>query len=254
MSSYEIKHSDCVGLPPGWTKEEVIRKSGLSAGKIDIYYYSPDGKKLRSKPELVREIGPGYDLSCFDFHTGKVNTSALRKSKRLKGSTYDYTRGLRHDLSLVLPIRQTASIFKQPVTVVRTRPESKTRTDLKHGVQEQPRQLFWEKRMQGLQACDISCDVLRTLDLPKNVTSAGPDLSVENMLASIAAALHVNAQPLLGQNATKQAINKNPAIHINTDQPLVQTLSVTDQDIKHQELRVLAARRKLQSAILPSNL
>ena len=44
-------------------------------------------------------------------------------------------------MNLVLPIRQTASIFKQPVTVIRTRPESKTRTDLKHGPQEPPKQV-----------------------------------------------------------------------------------------------------------------
>ena len=41
----------------------------------------------------------------------------------------------------MLPIRQTASIFKQPVTVVRTRPESVTKSDLKHGPQEKPRQV-----------------------------------------------------------------------------------------------------------------
>ena len=49
--------------------------------------------------------------------------------------------GVRQDTNLVLPIRQTASIFKQPVTVVKNRPESKTRADLKHGAQEQPRQV-----------------------------------------------------------------------------------------------------------------
>lgn len=35
----ERKKTDCPALPPGWKKEEVIRKSGLSAGKSDIYYY-----------------------------------------------------------------------------------------------------------------------------------------------------------------------------------------------------------------------
>lgn len=29
-------------LPKGWFKEEVIRKSGLSAGKTDIYYHGYD--------------------------------------------------------------------------------------------------------------------------------------------------------------------------------------------------------------------
>lgn len=45
------------------------------------------------------------------------------------------------------PIRQTASIFKQPVTVYKTQ-DSKVKTDLKHGTQEKPKQLFWEKRLE----------------------------------------------------------------------------------------------------------
>ena len=56
-------------------------------------FFSPELKKIRSKPELVREVGPEYDLSCFDFRSGKINQSAIRKSKRLKGTTYDYARG-----------------------------------------------------------------------------------------------------------------------------------------------------------------
>lgn len=56
-------------------------------------------------------------------------------------------RGVRSDAALVPPIRQTASIFKQPVTVYKTQ-ESKVKTDLKHGTQEKPKQLFWEKRLE----------------------------------------------------------------------------------------------------------
>ena len=48
---------------------------------------------------------------------------------------------MRQDASLALPIRQTASIFKQPVTVVRNHPDSKTKPDIKHGPQEPPKQV-----------------------------------------------------------------------------------------------------------------
>ena len=48
--------------------------------------------------------------------------------------------GIRHDANLTLPIRQTASIFKQPVTVIK-RQDSTTKTDLKHGPQDPPRQV-----------------------------------------------------------------------------------------------------------------
>lgn len=55
---------------------------------------SPDGRKIRSKPELVRALGSNYDAGCFDFRSGKILQSAIRKSKRMKGTTYDYARGL----------------------------------------------------------------------------------------------------------------------------------------------------------------
>ncbi|CAN8029286.1 unnamed protein product [Ixodes persulcatus] len=32
-------NTDCPALPKGWKREEVIRRTGLSAGKVDVYYY-----------------------------------------------------------------------------------------------------------------------------------------------------------------------------------------------------------------------
>lgn len=64
----------------------------------------------------------------------------LRKSKRQRGTQFDYNRGIRNDASLVPPIRQTASIFKQPVTVIRSA-DGKVRTDFKHGPQDKPKQV-----------------------------------------------------------------------------------------------------------------
>ncbi|XP_041371357.1 methyl-CpG-binding domain protein 3-like isoform X2 [Gigantopelta aegis] len=224
------------GLPSGWKREEVVRKSGLSAGKTDVYYFSPDGKKIRSKPQLARYIGEALDLSAFDFRTGRLIYSAVRKR-------------IRHDASLILPIRQTASIFKQPVTVIRNRPESQTKSDLKHGPQDPPKQLFWEKRLQGLQARDSADDPIQAMDLPRNMQPVGPEMTNENVLQSISAALHLSNIPITGQNGSKTSIQKNPGVNIDANQPHIQQMLIHEEDIRRQESKVTEARLKLQDAL-----
>ncbi|XP_013777611.1 methyl-CpG-binding domain protein 2-like [Limulus polyphemus] len=240
---------ECSALPSGWKREEVIRKTGISAGKIDVYYYSPTGKKFHSKPQLARYLGDVVDLSTFDFRTGKINSMLLRKSKRQRGMQFDYSRGIRNDASLVPPIRQTASIFKQPVTVLKSQ-DSKVRNDFKHGPQEKPRQLFWEKRLEGLQACDRKEESFIHFELPMSMKGVGPDLNEETLLRSISTALHVSNQPVTGQTGfSKSLLEKNPGVYLNPEQPLVQALIVSEDDIRKQEERVQLARKRLQEAL-----
>lgn len=62
-------------------------------------------------------------------------------------NTY-YSRQNKPDASLVPPIRQTASIFKQPVTVHKFNNESKINHELKPSTHDKPKQIFWEKRLE----------------------------------------------------------------------------------------------------------
>ncbi|XP_033331099.1 methyl-CpG-binding domain protein 2 isoform X3 [Megalopta genalis] len=164
-----------------------------------------------------------------------------------KVDVYYYSRGVRNDASLVPPIRQTASIFKQPVTIYKTQ-EGKVK-DIKHGNQEKPKQLFWEKRLEGLRACDPDGFEFDAMDLPKSLKPVGPYITEETLLQSVATALHVSSQPVTGQTGSKTALEKNPGVFLNPDQPLVQAVSIADDDIKKQEDRVAIARRKLQDAL-----
>ncbi|XP_078530942.1 methyl-CpG-binding domain protein 2 isoform X3 [Lissotriton helveticus] len=173
---------DCPALPPGWKKEEVIRKSGLSAGKSDVYYFSPSGKKFRSKPQLSRYLGNTVDLSSFDFRTGKMMPSKLQKNKQR----------LRND----------------PLNL---------------------NKLFWEKRLQGLSASDVTEQILKTMELPKGLQGVGPGNNEETLLSAIASALHTSSAPITGQLSA--AVEKNPAVWLNTTQPLCKAFLVTDEDI-----------------------
>lgn len=74
-----------------------------------------------------------------DAGTFSVIDSNLRNIYVYGTAHFFSSRGVRNDASLVPPIRQTASIFKQPVTIYKTQ-EGKVK-DIKHGNQEKPKQV-----------------------------------------------------------------------------------------------------------------
>lgn len=64
---------DNLNTPKGWNRQEVIRKSGKSAGKIDVYYYSPDGIKFRSRPDIAAYLArTKSNLKLTDFSFGRI--------------------------------------------------------------------------------------------------------------------------------------------------------------------------------------
>uniref|UniRef100_A0A8C6RXK2 Methyl-CpG binding domain protein 3 n=1 Tax=Nannospalax galili TaxID=1026970 RepID=A0A8C6RXK2_NANGA len=243
----ERERWECPALPQGWEREEVPRRSGLSAGHRDVFYYSPSGKKIRSKPQLARYLGGSMDLSAFDFRTGKMLLNKMNKSRqRVRYDSSNQVKG-KPDLNTALPVRQTASIFKQPVTKVTNHPSNKVKSDPQKAV-DQPRQLFWEKKLSGLSAFDIAEELVRTMDLPKGLQGVGPGCTDETLLSAIASALHTSTLPITGQLSA--AVEKNPGVWLNTTQPLCKAFMVTDDDIRKQEELVQQVRKRLEEALM----
>ncbi|XP_020811019.1 methyl-CpG-binding domain protein 3 isoform X1 [Drosophila serrata] len=340
----ERKRVDCSALPKGWQREEV-RKSGSSSNsnasasntttasnnnnnnKVDVFYYSPTGKRVESKPQLARQLGgESFDIASFDFQSGKMQqqphhqralpspsislyrcsamplpltggggssghgsaANALKRklarsqlgnqasagsgsgsapipataaaatasssspaSANRQQQQIELSRALRTDVSLVPPIRQTASIFKQPVTAIRNHSQDpgKVKPDAKHGTQEKPKQLFWEKRLERLRACHDNGEELDDISLPKTIRTVGPNVNEQTVLQSVATALHMLNAGVHGQSSTKADLTKNAMAFMNPEQPLMHAVIISEDDIRKQEDRVGVARRKLQDAL-----
>ncbi|MFH4977544.1 hypothetical protein AB6A40_004253 [Gnathostoma spinigerum] len=167
------------------------------------------------------------------------------------------------------PWRKTVSIFKQPVTLVHTTSrETKTgsaeqlRRGLigSHAKPDKPRQMFWSKALEGIRAMipmngfdritvDDNDHIVQSLDLAGKMEPALAVIGRDASAASMCSALHGFCNgPVLGQSATKKQLDSNPSINANVEQPFVQAVTVSEQDIQLQERRVLDMRRRLQEA------
>ncbi|XP_060787566.1 methyl-CpG-binding domain protein 4 isoform X2 [Neoarius graeffei] len=72
-------------LPPGWTRETRQRKKGKTAGKMDTYIISPQGKRFRSKAVLQKyllsEECVHLNLDAFDF-TPKIKAQSEKPQRK----------------------------------------------------------------------------------------------------------------------------------------------------------------------------
>ena len=227
---------DKVFMPKGYTRKETIGRAGLErSGQINAYYYDPTGKCIKTKYELQKSLGNRLDLSILDFKTGKISQFLVQKSQN-KMRTIQMQQ-------IRQPHRQKQVLIKQAVRCLKTQPTSRVNHSIeKLETDPIPRQLFWEKRLNGYKV--DKQDGRSTL--PKNIKPCGPEMNSSSALLGMAAALQTG-RVVFGQNDA-QVLGKNPCVLTNPTQPLVYPLVIKDEDIRRQEALVLKARRQLEAA------
>lgn len=166
-----------------------------------------------------------------------------------KADMYCYSRTSHIDATIMPPIRQTASIFKQPVTLIKNH-KGIVKESKQAPPSPKPKQLFWVKRLENMRVCDTDGYELRLMDLPMGLKAVGPHISQKTLVHSVATALHVSPyRPITGQTGSRSALEKNSGVYLNPDQPLIQAVAICDEDIKKQEDRVNNVRKRLQEAV-----
>ncbi|XP_013996446.1 methyl-CpG-binding domain protein 3a isoform X1 [Salmo salar] len=209
---------------------------------------SDPGKRFLSKSQLACYLGNTMEVHAIEPRAGRMLMNKLQRNRHKH--CYDNNNHqikVKPDPNTTLPVRQTASIFKQPVTKVTNHPSNKVKTD-PHKAVDQPRQLFWERKLSGLSAIDIAEELVKTMDLPRGLQGVGPVCSDKTLLSAIASALHTSPTPVTGQLTA--AVEKNPGVWLNIAQPLCKAFMVTDDDVRKQEDLVHSVRRRLEEALM----
>jgi hypothetical protein len=76
------------GMVDGWYTRTEVRKGGGTAGTFDTYFFSPAGKRFRSRAEIARffelEAAPAKTAKSLDVEERKAQKSAEKEHKRVQ--------------------------------------------------------------------------------------------------------------------------------------------------------------------------
>ncbi|VDL63915.1 unnamed protein product [Hymenolepis diminuta] len=231
-------------LPSGWRREEVIRPNGLNTGKNLVFYVSPDGKTYKTLKELQIGLGSKYDLSTFDWRTGKFLATSLKYKVPGNGDQVNHRRSRPYDMDSDWFQRGSAPKFLK--VELKSNHESSKRMD-KPEAQECLRQLFAERRL--FDRCPVDHRDRKTkieATLPPGVESSGvPGYNKMQLMQNLIVSLYTKPGPISGQ---ERCVEQNPCAMINQNQPFVKSFIVIDEDVRKQQHRVSELRERLQAA------
>ncbi|XP_037680235.1 putative methyl-CpG-binding domain protein 3-like 5 [Choloepus didactylus] len=151
-------------------------------------------------------------------------------------------------LSSALPVRMTSCIFLRPVTKISSNPGNVIRHRRSEENLEKPNQLYWYRRLEGLQAYGSAGEPLSTLEFPNALELIVPGGLAEPLGPAVDRNLHISPEPSPGNS-----VDWVDQGHHGVSDPLGRQ-QVTYNDVRKQARRVKKARERLAKALKPNRL
>lgn len=156
------------------------------------------------------------------------------------------------DLSISIPLRMSNYIFKRPVTKITSHPGNEVRYHHWEETLDKPQQLCWQKRLQGLQACSSTGQLLSPFDLPKSLQKLLPKHMGESLPGVLAGSPHGSS--MCNPTRSSHLAEMIPGAGLGNPQLYCKQFLVTEKDIRKQERKMEMARERLAVALIADRL
>ncbi|XP_045677133.1 methyl-CpG-binding domain protein 3-like 1 [Phyllostomus hastatus] len=156
------------------------------------------------------------------------------------------------DLSISIPLRMSNYILKRPVTKIISHPGNEVRYHHWEETLDKPLQLCWQKRLQGLQACSSTGQLLSPFDLPKSLQKLVPKHTGESLPGILTGGPHGSSA--CNPTGSSRMAEMIPGAGLGNLQLHCKQFLVTEKDIRKQERRMKMARERLAIALIADRL
>lgn len=213
------------------------------------------GWKYKTAKEIILRRQASF-ITWIQFHDlllqSKRKRSIMVNTSQRKHRDWVNQCKPKPDLSISIPLRMSSYIFKSPVTRITSHPGNEVRCHQWEETLDKPQQVCWQKRLQGLQACSSTGQLLSPFDLAKVLPKLVPRCTSESLSGVLAGAPHCSPMPTPAWSS--HMAEMIPGAGLGIPQLLCKQFLVTEKDIRKQERKMKMARERLAIVLIADRL
>lgn len=233
-------------LPAGWSREETTMMKGLSTGTNKVTYFTPDGRAVHNKAQLMRALGPKYDLTNFDYHSGKTTSHNMRKKAPLP---HKLMKDGNEPMSIFRP-SGLERLRKMKCKVVRNHPKSMSKNLANVNSRTSPLQVLHFKRFEPYMKKSKNNNILSNTELEHIFKSQKTKRGQEDMYMLLSQCYNHPDICRIGPLPTRHLVATVQTRNITSlkNRTSLSLLDFTENDFKLQEKKIQSIRAKLSAA------
>ena len=233
-------------LPSGWKRQETRFANGLSTGKFQVKYISPDGEIIYNKAQLIKKLGPNFDFTNFNFQTGKhmqVSKKFQARSQRFKDS--------QDALKPAVACRPIAieMLKRQRCAVVKNFPKNQSRKiNGANSIKSAPLQILQDKRFEPYSKNIKFRNFLTNTELENLLKKQKNNFDREEVMGLLSQRYNHPQMKYLGPLPTNKIVEVTSCSATTKNSSFLSLMDFTDTDVKNQKALINRLRFQLSEA------
>ena len=233
-------------LPSGWKRYETRFANGLSTGKCQVRFTSPDGEVFYNKSQLVKKLGANFDYAVFNFQSDvQVNRKFQPRSQRYKDSQVASKPAVA-----CRPLAVEMLLKRKRCAVVKNFPKNQSRKiNGANSIKSAPLQILQGKRFEPYVKNKQFKNFLTNSELTDVLQKQKSDFAREEVMGLLSQRYNHAQSKHMGPLPVDNVVSATYNLNNTKTRSSLSLVDITEIDLKAQKEKIMKIRSKLAEAI-----
>ena len=231
-------------LPSGWKRFETRFANGLSTGKCQVRFTSPDGEVFYNKSQLMKKLGANFDYAAFNFQ------SDAQVNLKFQPRRYKDSQSASKPAIACRPLAVEMLLKRKRCSIVKNFPKNQSRkVQGANSIKSAPLQILQGKRFEPYVKNRQFKNFLTNSELTDVLQKQKSDFAREEVMGLLSQQVYHAQSKHTGPIPVDNVVSVTNNLNNTKTRSTLSLVDITDIALKAQNEKIMKMRSKLAEAI-----